>query len=708
MQTFELYNSYKIPVIGYGTFPQKETLENNVPIAYNAGYRMIDASDNYLNEEFIGTGLGRIGCANIIVVSKFSQPMRTEVFEKCFSESFEKLQCPDVKNRVYLLHWPFPYLWKKEWREMEDLYLSGNCAAIGVCNFDVGYLRELLRFCRVKPMINQFERHPLFQQNELVELCKQENIQVMSYSPLARMDDELNNNPILKRIADKYGKTVNQIILRWDIDTKCIPIPASSSEPHIKENIDLFDFKLTDNEIAEINSLDRGKRIRYNPRTRFDKKTIKTFHIESFRLKSHLVAEIINIQEKVSGKLKSNMKKLYSRIKSFFSALYRLFANADDNYYVYIDNSGFVNKGDQLMIESIVEQVRKWKPDSVILLKKSAFYQNVSYCYQNKILPLQEPCGRLHKFRMKLAFDVILNKRLYVTPDKVNLVLNARGYFICDKWNFSDKDISQYELYYKSFCKKERKIILLPQAFGPFMQENTVKLMKLIYKYADAIYAREEVSYMGIIDCIGGSTKVRKAPDFTIMLRPNKEEVSIHLPEKQYVVLILNCRMIDTTDLKVATNYKSFILEIIKHLETRGEKVILLNHEGEDDENLLLEISKLLGNKVPVYSKFSGIDVKAIIKNSKLTISSRYHGVVSGLVQNVPTLCTSWSHKYEELIKEHGCEKNILSITSIDKSKEIVSDALDNPCKYMSKAGCNERIEEKVKEMWHDIFYTLC
>ena len=702
MQTFELYNSYKIPVIGYGTFPQKETLENNVPIAYNAGYRMIDTSDNYLNEEFVGTGLERIGSANIIVVTKFSQPVRTEMFEKCFSESFEKLHQPNLKNMVYLLHWPFPYLWKTIWRKMEDLYISGKCAAIGVCNFDVEYLKELLRVCRVKPMINQFERHPLFQQNELVELCKQENIQVMSYSPLARMDGELNNNPILKKIANKYSKTINQIILRWNIDTKCIPIPASSSETHIKENIDVFDFILTDNEIAEINSLERGKRIRYNPKTRFDKKTRKTFYIESLRLKFHLVTKTINIQKKAAGKL----KELYSTIKSLFSALHRLFANADDNYYVYIDNSGFVNKGDQLMIESIVEQVRRWKPDSIILLKKSAFYQNVSYCYKNKILPLQEPSGRFHKFKMKLAFDGILNKRFYITPDKVDLVLNARGYFIGDKWNISDKEIQHYETDYKSFCKKGRKIILLPQAFGPFSQENSVKLMKMAYKYADMIYARDNISYRGIISTLDEPSKIKIAPDFTIMLKPNKDIISVHLPEKQYVVLIVNCRMIDKTDLKTASNYKNFLLEIIRHLDSKGEKVVLLNHEGDGDEKLMLEINEILGNTIPVFSKFSGIDVKSIIGNSKLTISSRYHGVVSGLVQNIPTLCTSWSHKYEELLKEHGCENNILSITSIEESKKIVSDALDNPDKYRSKAGCNKKIEDDVKNMWREIFHS--
>lgn len=296
MQMFELYNGYMMPSIGYGTFPQKETLERNVPIAYDAGYRMIDTSDNYMNEVFVGYGLRQIEDDGITIVTKFSQPMRTEMLDKCFDESFAALYRGE---RIYLLHWPFPYLWKIQWRKMEDLYLSGKCAAIGVCNFDTGYLKELLAFCRVKPMINQFERHPLFQQQELVELCQREHIQVMSYSPLARMDDELNKNQTLGRIAEKYGKSVNQIILRWDIDTGCIPIPASSSEKHIQENIDVFDFHLTEEEISEINSLDRGKRIRYNPRTRFDKYYRRKFLVESMRISHPLFNILIKLLQRV-------------------------------------------------------------------------------------------------------------------------------------------------------------------------------------------------------------------------------------------------------------------------------------------------------------------------------------------------------------------------------------------------------------------------
>lgn len=262
----ELNNKYVIPSIGLGTFPYKESLEKSLPFAINKeNVKMIDASDNYGNEEFVGKGLRQVDLTSVVVVSKFSQPYRTHELDICFEESKKTLGALNI----YLLHWPYPYLWKQQWRKMEDLYLAGKCDAIGVCNFDMGYLKNLLSFCRVKPSINQFERHPLFQQRELYEFCLANNIVVMSYSPVARMDEDLQNNDILKRLSDKYGKTINQIILRWDIDTGCIPIPASSSENHIHENFDVFDFSLKNEEIDAINSLEIGKRIRFNPRTRF-------------------------------------------------------------------------------------------------------------------------------------------------------------------------------------------------------------------------------------------------------------------------------------------------------------------------------------------------------------------------------------------------------------------------------------------------------
>ena len=265
---YTLNNGLDIPQMGLGTYPYKSVLEKNIPIAHVVGYRLIDTSDNYNNEEYVGKGLNKCDLSETFVITKFSQPFRTNDLEKCFEESKKKIGAINI----YLLHWPYPYLWKRQWRKMEELYLSGKCEAIGVCNFDLRYLKELLSFCKVRPVINQFERHPLFQQQELVNYCHDNDITVLAYSPLARMDKELFENPVLKEIARKYGKSVSQVILRWDIDTNCIPIPASSSERHISENCDVFDFVLNEEEIAIINSLDSGKRIRYNPRTRFSRK----------------------------------------------------------------------------------------------------------------------------------------------------------------------------------------------------------------------------------------------------------------------------------------------------------------------------------------------------------------------------------------------------------------------------------------------------
>lgn len=265
----KLNNGIAIPSIGYGTYPHKKELINSIPYAIKTGFSLIDSSDNYGDESYVGKGLKKSELNDVIVISKFSQPFRTHELEKCYEESKRKLG----KLNIYLLHWPYPYLWKKQWKKMEDLYLAGKCDAIGVCNFDLGYMKELLSFCRVKPAINQFERHPLFQQQELVNYCQDNDITVMAYSPVARMDNALQDSQTLLEIAKKYDKTVNQIILRWDIDTNCVPIPASSSEGHIQENYDIFDFSLNRDEIDRIDKLECGRRVRYNPRNRFSFRT---------------------------------------------------------------------------------------------------------------------------------------------------------------------------------------------------------------------------------------------------------------------------------------------------------------------------------------------------------------------------------------------------------------------------------------------------
>lgn len=275
-KSFILNNGLRIPAIGYGTYPQKDSLRVSVPVAYRNGFRLFDTSDNYHNEQFLGQGLSEIDDSDTIIVSKFSRPSRTLHLEQCFEESRQKL---GGKIDIYLLHWPYPYLWKDQWRTMEQLYLAGKCKAIGVCNFDVKHLTQLLKFCKVKPAINQFERHPILQQNDVFQFCRQNKIAVMSYSPVARMDRTLHENKTIQALAEKYHKTTSQIILRWNVQTNSIPIPASKSELHIKENFNIFDFSLSEEEMNEINTLELGKRIRYDLKSRFSWKTKRKFQI---------------------------------------------------------------------------------------------------------------------------------------------------------------------------------------------------------------------------------------------------------------------------------------------------------------------------------------------------------------------------------------------------------------------------------------------
>lgn len=261
MEYISLNNGYEIPQIGFGTFSQTDTLTYNSDIAYQNGYRMFDLSDNYGNEQFL-----QLNKDDAIIITKFSQPYRTKHLFSCFLESKDRLSC---NIDIYLLHWPYPFLWKSQWREMEALYKSGKCKAIGVCNFNKDKMKKLLKWCKIKPAVNQFERHPIFQQNDIVEFCRENNIQVMCYSPVARMDKELIENDSLILLSKKYNKSVSQIVLRWEVDTGGIPIPGASTDSHIASNIDIFDFTLSKEDIQLINDIGINKRIRFDPEKRF-------------------------------------------------------------------------------------------------------------------------------------------------------------------------------------------------------------------------------------------------------------------------------------------------------------------------------------------------------------------------------------------------------------------------------------------------------
>lgn len=380
------------------------------------------------------------------------------------------------------------------------------------------------------------------------------------------------------------------------------------------------------------------------------------------------------------------------------------------NQVIFIDNVGFVNKGDQLMIESVVNTIKKHRPNAQIVLSRDAFYQNPNYCILNGIYPLQPKRGGLKKIRYDLAINLLINKSWLITPDMVDVILDCRGYHLGDHWikNPLEGELGYSEHllnYYKQFSKPSCKLILLPQALGPYGNQESKKCIQLVAERAEKIYAREKVSFNYLEQNLSKMDNVSICPDFTCLHYPN-ESAPIQIPS-DYILIIPNSRMIDKTSDEVSTNYLLFLKTITEHLSNLGEDVYLLNHEGIDDERLLQELNLMLQKPLPIITKQTGIDIKKLILDSKLLITARFHGAVSGLTQGVPTLCTSWSHKYQELLSDHQCADNMLDILDIDGSIKTINEALKNPSKYSSKDGCIEQIENDVKNMWKEIFEII-
>ena len=232
--------------------------------ALECGCYMFDTSRAYGGSEYaLGKALSKINRESYIVVSKVSNADQYKGnIEAGLEESLKELSMDYLD--VYLLHWPVEGVWLNSWKQMEKLYAKGVCKAIGVCNCNIHHLEELKKSAEVMPMINQFECHPLFTQNELRQYCNDNDIQVMAYTSTARMDERLRKT-VLIPLSKKYGKTMAQIILRWHIQIGNIPVFNSFDKVHIGQNLNVFDFELSQSEIDSITKININSRLRYDP-----------------------------------------------------------------------------------------------------------------------------------------------------------------------------------------------------------------------------------------------------------------------------------------------------------------------------------------------------------------------------------------------------------------------------------------------------------
>ncbi|OQP06871.1 aldo/keto reductase [Geobacillus sp. 46C-IIa] len=261
-----LHNGVQMPWVGLGVYKVKEgeEVKSAVRTALEIGYRHIDTAAFYENEEGVGQAIRESGIPReqVFVTTKvWNTDQGYETTLKAFDTSLKKLGFDYVD--LYLVHWPVKGKYKETYKALEKLYKDGYVRAIGVSNFQIHHLQDVLADCEIKPMVNQVEYHPRLTQKELHAFCRENGIQLEAWSPLMR--GEILNEPTIVEIGKKYGKTPAQVVLRWDLQNGVVTIPKSVTPARIKENADLFDFSLTDEEMKRIDALNLNKRIGPDP-----------------------------------------------------------------------------------------------------------------------------------------------------------------------------------------------------------------------------------------------------------------------------------------------------------------------------------------------------------------------------------------------------------------------------------------------------------
>jgi len=294
MQKVTLNNGVEMPVIGFGTFLAKpDEVGQSIRWAIEAGYRHIDCALGYDNEKEIGVALNQIFEDKVVkreelfITSKLHAfNLHPDEVEKDIKETLKLLQIDYLD--LYLIHHPISVEWSKDkivprrlhgvgmqdiWRKMEYVLSQGLTRSIGVSNFNAQLLNDVLNYAKIPPVLNQIERHPYFPQNELVAFCKANHLYVTAYGSLGSRTfkeqenitdiPDLIDSPVLKDIANNYGKTVPQILLRWSIDNDVICLPKSVHKDTIKENLSIFDFELSKADMDKIAQLSKVNKRTY-------------------------------------------------------------------------------------------------------------------------------------------------------------------------------------------------------------------------------------------------------------------------------------------------------------------------------------------------------------------------------------------------------------------------------------------------------------
>lgn len=376
--------------------------------------------------------------------------------------------------------------------------------------------------------------------------------------------------------------------------------------------------------------------------------------------------------------------------------------------FVEIRRAEFVNKGSELMLLSAKQGIEKKIPKSKFVIpphyifapyekysklgfypKSSLFFLRIQWGLLGRLLPVQ----------IRKAYGLILD-------NEIDIVLDAAGFAYSDQ--FGSKSAIELAQSAKRWRRNKTRVVMLPQAFGPFTNVATKRAVKSIVENVDLIYARESVSYKHLTDLAGERPNIKIAPDFTCLIEgflPSDYDKS-----DKRVCIVPNCRMTEKTSKAEGQAYLSFMINCVKYLKDKNAYPFLLVHETNYDLKLARQIAQATGG-LPLVIEQDSLKVKGIIGQSKAIIGSRYHGLVSALSQNVPALGTGWSHKYQKLFDEYGFSEGLLSVTEdFDKTRKKIDMIIEPGSSAAIKEVLVKKaqfIKTQVLKMWNEIYSII-
>lgn len=372
-----------------------------------------------------------------------------------------------------------------------------------------------------------------------------------------------------------------------------------------------------------------------------------------------------------------------------------------------ISGVNFQNKGAELMLYAVKQQLHQWDKNNTLSghltlgtfeQRKQVGINHLASTRSNKITY----AGQIIGFSANLIPKTIRKKYNITLESEVNTVLDASGFAFSDQWG--SEDTEKMAKLCSKWKKQGKRIILLPQAFGPFTGERIRKAFVQIVNDVDLIFARDEISYKHISQLSVPLKNVKIAPDFTNLVQGIEPDYIKNLVDRPCI--IPNCRMLDKTSSEVREKYIFFLTSIIEHLLGSGIKPFILIHETKD-YNLGTQIQAQVSQAVPVIQESNPLYLKGILGKSYLVISSRFHGLISALSQQVPCLGTGWSHKYQMLFESYNCLDLLVDIeNNLQESLAKLDLIIHEPTRARvieAIAQASENQKTLSREMWIEV-----